>query len=283
MQRAYGVVVAGASRYYELHVKPAAGIDDFLADPIGRYVAGASWLYFYADEGLCGFTLWARPGEDDLKRLVRVLAVELGAKPHASLVDTRRVEAIDAGAYAVLGDYVARNWDALGAAVTSLAIVRLAGYVGALAEGFYRVATPPYPVQLFAELGEALAWLGRADDALERELDALHAVATGASPFVRDLRALLDARPGQIELSEAARVLGTSERVLQRRLREDATSFRAEVGLSQVRVAKVLLVTRDAKLSEIAQHVGCASLQHFSTLFRRLTGETPSDFRARHR
>jgi AraC-like DNA-binding protein len=265
-------------------VKAATSLDELFADPIGRYLAGVSWLYFYAHEGLCGFVLWGRPSEEDLTRLAGALAVELGAKPHASLVDARRVEAIEPAAYAVLGDYVAKNWDALGAAVTSLAIVRPAGYVGALAEGFYRVAAPPYPVQLFAELAPALAWLGRADDrTLERELDLLHAAAIGASPLLRDLRALLDARPGQVTLAEAARALATSERVLQRRLREEETSFRAEVALSQVRVAKDLLATRDTKLSQIASHVGCASLQHFSTLFRRLTGETPSDFRARHR
>jgi YesN/AraC family two-component response regulator len=29
--------------------------------------------------------------------------------------------------------------------------------------------------------------------------------------------------------------------------------------------------------------VGCASLQHFSQLFRKRAGESPSEFRKRHR
>ena len=44
-----------------------------------------------------------------------------------------------------------------------------------------------------------------------------------------------------------------------------------------------LLLESDAKLTSVAVEVGCASLQHFSSLFRKLTGESPSAWRARHR
>ncbi len=37
------------------------------------------------------------------------------------------------------------------------------------------------------------------------------------------------------------------------------------------------------KLTAVAVEVGCASLQHFSSLFRKLVGESPSTWRDLHR
>jgi AraC-like DNA-binding protein len=42
-----------------------------------------------------------------------------------------------------------------------------------------------------------------------------------------------------------------------------------------------LLADTDSALTEIAYDVGCASPQHFSTLFRRVSGVAPSTWRAR--
>jgi len=42
-----------------------------------------------------------------------------------------------------------------------------------------------------------------------------------------------------------------------------------------------LLADTDHKITSIAFEVGCASLQHFSTLFRKATGVAPSEWRAR--
>ncbi len=36
-------------------------------------------------------------------------------------------------------------------------------------------------------------------------------------------------------------------------------------------------------LAEIASQAGCSSLSHFSALLRRVAGETPTDWRKRHR
>ena len=57
----------------------------------------------------------------------------------------------------------------------------------------------------------------------------------------------------------------------------------AEVNRARVRLAKRLLRESDAKLTQIAHDVGCASLASFSALFRRATGATPSEFRAKTR
>jgi len=67
------------------------------------------------------------------------------------------------------------------------------------------------------------------------------------------------------------------------RLHAAGTTFRHELNSARVRAAQTLLATSHTKLEVIAAEIGCASVQHFSTLFRRETGEAPSAWRARHR
>lgn len=47
--------------------------------------------------------------------------------------------------------------------------------------------------------------------------------------------------------------------------------------------AKELLVTTPQPVTEICDQIGFQSLGSFSSLFRRLTGETPAEFRAKRR
>jgi AraC-like DNA-binding protein len=74
-----------------------------------------------------------------------------------------------------------------------------------------------------------------------------------------------------------------SERTLQRKLGELGTTFQHELSEARVRVAKRLLIDSEAPVTNIALDVGCASLQHFSALFRKHEGESPSTFRKRRR
>jgi len=87
----------------------------------------------------------------------------------------------------------------------------------------------------------------------------------------------------RVTVSEVGRAIGVSPRSLQHQLRQAGTSFRQEVNAARVRAAQQLLQASDTKLTSIAIEVGCASLQHFSTLFRKQTGLAPSAWRARHR
>lgn len=260
-------------------MKPCADLADFVAAPVGRCFAGATWLYFYPHEGLCGFVVWGRPSREDLERLVSVLAVEIGAPPHVSLVDARRVESADPRGFAVLERYVREHHEALGRAVERLALVRPDGLVGAITSGFFGVTPPPYPVAVFEDRESAVAWLGvREPEAVLASLAEEEARAAG-TPLLRDLRALLESRLDRVTLASAAKALGLSERSLQRKLGELGTTFVAELNQARVRVAKQLLRDSDAKLTQIAHDVGCASLASFSALFRRATGRTPSAWR----
>jgi AraC-like DNA-binding protein len=266
---------------------PAGTYDELLASAsTGRYHAGPSWLSFIADPSLVGVMMWGHPtGEQTLEllqaheRMRPVLASRVGA-----IVDVRHLEWPSSDAYDTVVGFLATRRDWLAEYIAQLALVRSTeGPVGAAAAGFFDVSAKPFSAATFTDLAEALAWIGRKDaEPLAAELDALFAEATGTPAPLRRLRQQLASRPGTLSLEDAARALGVTARTLQRQLQTWQTSFRAEQNRAQVRAAKELLEKGDAPLAAIAADVGCASLSHFSAMFRRVTGETPRDWRRRH-
>jgi AraC-like DNA-binding protein len=268
---------------YSPRVRVAGSEEEFRRAPIGACVYGQSFLYFCARPHLCGFALWGRPDGEAFRRLEALLRIELdaGFPPHVSLVDASRLEGVDAAAFGVLHAYVSANHARLAEQVEHLAIVRPPGLPGATVAGFFQVARPPYPVDIEESAAAALAKLGEPDDGVLDELAEAIASASGMPPLLVSLQKLLDADPGRVSLEDAARKLGLSARSLQRRLNEVSSTYQAELARSQVRVAQRLLRESNTPLTAIAFEVGCATPQHFSTLFRRLVGESPSAWRAR--
>jgi AraC-like DNA-binding protein len=264
-------------------MRGAADADDYRGDPVGAYLVLPRAIVFAARRTLWGFALWGRPTEADLRRVVPLLALELaaGVAPHASLIDVRRLEGSDPRAFAVLARYLRANWDAFRTQVTRLALVRPPGVLGATVAGFYQVAGAPYPVRVFEDLAAATAWV-RAPE-LARVLDTAVAGASALSPVLLELRRWLDAHLEDATLARAARAVSRAPRSLQRDLGGTGTSFQDELDGARVRLAKRLLLESDSPLTEIAYDIGCASPQHFSTLFRRVTGMAPSAWRAPRR
>lgn len=266
-------------------MQPARDREDFIKAPLGKYLAGGTWLYFYADAHFSGFLLWGRLNEEDLQETVKITpSVHAYAKkPHVVMIDARRVEKVDAAAFAVSAGYVQQHRVAIGKIIDRCAVLHPPGLLGTVAGGFFQIVRPPYQVEVFAEPTAALRWLGvEGAEPLMIELDELQAKVSGTTPVLRDLRALLHRNLRGIALPEAASSMGISERSLQRRLAEHGTSFQREVGFARVRAAQRLLVETEANLTHIAFEVGCASLHHFSILFRKVTGETPTQWRARY-
>ena len=263
-------------------MRAAADVDDYRGDPTGAYLAQPHALVFCARRTLWGFALWGRPMEADTMRIVPLLALELAAEtaPHASLVDVRYLEAGDPRVFAVLTRYLKRNFAAFRTQVTRLALVRPPGLLGATVAGFYQVEGAPYPVRIFDDLPAASTWLRAAEVA--PALDAAIAEASALSPVVMQLRRWLDAHLDDATLTRAARAVSRAARSLQRDLTAARTTFHRELDGARIRLAKRLLVETDSAVTEIAYDVGCASPQHFSTLFRRVAGEPPSAWRARH-
>jgi AraC-like DNA-binding protein len=147
--------------------------------------------------------------------------------------------------------------------------------------GFYQVAGAPYPVRIFDALAPAVTWLRGGK--LAGELDAALSAASAVSPVLMQLRQWLDGHLVDASLARAARAVSRAPRSLQRDLRLARTSFQDELDMARVRLAQQLLVDTDSQLTEIAYDVGCASPQHFSTLFKRVAGMTPSAWRTRRR
>ena len=79
-------------------------------------------------------------------------------------------------------------------------------------------------------------------------------------------------------LDEAAAMLGTSPRTLQRRLHDDGLTY--EAILDQMRLERAVdLLGTPMTLVEVASRVGYADQAHFTRAFKRWTGITPGAWR----
>ena len=264
-----------------------ATIDELARDPVGRWVGGATFAHFCLRSSLWGLLLWGRPNEQDAIQLGRSLVLELepGVPRHDSIVDASRLEGGDASAFIALQKYMTRHSEALAKQVSRLALVRPSGLEGAIVAGAYEVIERPYPVKLFGDVAGALAWLAPDGHLAElaASIAAVHTEATGTPPILGALRSWLDGHLADPTVAAAASALGVSERTLQRKLGDMGTTFLDEASGARVRAAQRLLRDGDTPLTAIALEVGCASLQHFSALFRRRTGESPSAWRVKNR
>jgi AraC-like DNA-binding protein len=267
-------------------------VAELAREPVGRFVSGRTFVHFCYADWLWGVLLWGRPNEQDAWTLGRSLVLELpaGVPPHASIVDASRLGGADADAFQLLSAYVLQHHEVLGRQVTRLALVRPEGLPGAVVAGFYDVLPRPYPVETFASSREALEWLvatvdGAAIEPIEAALAEMYQGSVGVAPIVRALRDVFlnPGGLGEADVAGAARALGVSERTLQRRLAEAGTSFQEELATVRLEEARRRMLDTDASLTTIALDVGCASLSHFSALFRKTAGESPSAWRARHR
>jgi AraC-like DNA-binding protein len=274
----------------ECQVTPAKTHADYLAAPVGKWFGGRTFLHFFADPTLCGLVLWGRSDEDDVRAMAQAIDAELPSRTgmHRSIVDAHRITGVDPAAFAHLSAHMAERRHVYGDNVSHHALVRPGGAVGAMVAGFYSVTPAGHPdrIRVFDSTGDALAWLGlsaAASKELQSALDGLVAAAGEGPRMLQALRRHIEANEGRVTLRDAARAMAVSTRTLQERLHEAGTSLRDEIAAARVRAAQVLLADTDAKLTTIALEVGCASLQHFSTLFRKVTGESPSAFRARRR
>lgn len=248
-----------------------------------RALVGPTWCHAQVHPELFAVVLWGTPGGADTAALVASLKLELDedVAPHRSIVDVSRLEGVDGGAFEVLNTYVSEYREALSRAVTRLALVRPSGMAGAVTSGFYEVSGSPYPVEIFGDAQAALAWLDD-DEAIGAELDALAAQATGRSPLLARLHLALRDTLDEATPASLAQALGVSERTLQRRLKDEATTFAAQLVRARVEAAKRRMRETDAPLAAIALEVGFSSQQHFSRAFKEIEGLTPSAYRQAH-
>jgi AraC-like DNA-binding protein len=255
-------------------------VSEFLRAPEDRYILGRTWASFCVRGSMSGVLLWGTQDISDATQLLEAMPVEGSpiAQRRPRYFDARRLESIKDDAVVAFAKFV-RNSDRLAQILERVAIVHGGGLSEVLVAGFLSVTSMPYEVSLFPDPVQALTWLGhRAPARLAAELDELQARAVGATPLVRDLRAVFAADLRGAELGTVAKLLGHSARSLQRKLREEATSFLRELNMCRVEAAKKLLVETDLPIDAIAREVG-ATASHFGGVFREHTGHTPRQWR----
>ena len=102
-------------------------------------------------------------------------------------------------------------------------------------------------------------------------------------PLLAQLREAiaLELAPSGAELARVARRVALSTRTLQRRLEELGTGYQELVDDVRAAAARALLRDRARSIVDVAFELGYADLRSFYRAFRRWTGATPAEWRAR--
>ncbi len=86
---------------------------------------------------------------------------------------------------------------------------------------------------------------------------------------------------GAVSVDATARATGMSVRTLQRELNRAGTDFRAMTGAARTRRAVEMLADPEISITRISMELGYSTPANLTRAFRRATGRTPRDFRAR--
>ena len=112
----------------------------------------------------------------------------------------------------------------------------------------------------------------------ERLLEVLQ-LRTG---LAADIHRQLASRPGQVPtMDEMAKSLHIGTRTLRRRLKDENTSYQQVVSEFRVGMAKRYLSETSLPANEVAALVGYSDPANLYRTFRRETGQTPMEYRAR--
>jgi AraC-like DNA-binding protein/ligand-binding sensor protein len=105
--------------------------------------------------------------------------------------------------------------------------------------------------------------------------------AEAEPPMIRRAKAYIAGHYGDpVGLDEMARTMHVSTFYFCKMFkRATGLTFTDYLGRVRVEKAKNLLLSPHLRVSEIAYTVGFQSLTHFNRVFRKLTGESPTDFR----
>lgn len=116
----------------------------------------------------------------------------------------------------------------------------------------------------------------------EPELQKRMAIATQANDMTAQVRACLNEMlaSGQIAIDDVAARLSISPRTLQRRLRDEATSFQEILSQLRQELAYYYLLQSDYTSQQIAFLLGYEEPRSFFRAFRAWTGQTPAAIRA---
>lgn len=243
----------------------------------GFCVRSRSFAFGVTTHELVVTIAWGAFDVVEAQRIGQAWTATLGGPPRDTLIDVNHLVSSDRDAFTTLRDLLEPRRDERARVVRRQAIVAGGDYGGVFLRGYLAMFPPPYELREFTLRDAALAWLGHACCT-----DEIGELDMARNDLLLRLRTWLDtAELDHVTTELAARALAITERTLQRRLAQADSSFGAELARAQVARAKRLMLETDRKLSDIALEVGCATPSAFSGLFRRLTGETASEWRRR--
>jgi AraC-like DNA-binding protein len=261
-------------------VERAASLEEFVAAPVGKFVATERCVGWCAGIDLFGAAAWDEPRADDVDFLAGLWDAVVPGRgaPIDKIFDVRFVTRIAEDTFARLVER-ARERVPVVREVRRQVLLAPAGLASAVTHGFWNLVPSRHPWHVATDDQEGFAWLGH-PPALCAEVAAMLDEARDTRPPAR-LRRWLAAHLEGAELGVAAVALGTSARTLQRQLGEAGTSFREQLRAARLDVARRLLAEPDAKIEAVAAAVGCGSASSFTRMFRETHGETPAAWRDR--
>ena len=100
------------------------------------------------------------------------------------------------------------------------------------------------------------------------------------SPVKQVLHYIETTPPGEITLADAARKVHMNACYLSQLFKQEMKrNFVDYVTELRIKEAKRLLAQTSLRVSEIADRLGYADIAYFSNIFKKITGETPTDYR----
>ncbi|MEM0952770.1 MAG: AraC family transcriptional regulator [Pseudomonadota bacterium] len=115
------------------------------------------------------------------------------------------------------------------------------------------------------------------DEQAETYLASFTSVSTSRAVVARIIERLPDGPPAQKDIAESMHM---SNRTLQRKLKDEGTSFIDLLGDARLSLARKYLVQPQRSIVEIAYLLGFSEPSTFSRAFKRWTGQAPAEFRA---
>jgi AraC-like DNA-binding protein len=265
-------------------MEQARNVESFLRDPSGQWFATRTTLVWNASPTLSGIASWGRPSASEAEENLRLFESLYALRAPTDLVmDGSGIEAFDLDALECLLAWARQHMDVLQSRVRRRIGVIPDGTIGLVLAGLSPVLGWLSDVSIAPDLRTAVRELNADEpDALTSEIEGLVRSLQGVPALILELRVLLRSRDGNLALPDAARLLGTSTRTLQRALSSSGTSFRVEEQDARFEAATRLLSSTDDKVSAIARKLGVTE-GALTQLLRTRTGTSPAAYREKAR
>lgn len=114
------------------------------------------------------------------------------------------------------------------------------------------------------------------DEQVESYLASFEDISTSRDVVGKIVERLQDGPPNQKQVAEA---LNVSNRTLQRKLKDEGTSFIDLLQDTRLQLAEKYLSQPQRSIVEIAYLLGFSEPSTFSRAFKRWTGQAPADYR----